>query len=325
MNFEKWMKKRGNNKLNAYAKNPYHVSWIKRMPMWSKIAVPAALAMTAAVVVVSVGVLPHLGMNMNKVAESKAMNSEAQYSSYTPASQASGKDYTPGSQVQSSMNPGEAQEYLSHHRFEYQGTTYECSNITVDSSKGDSNIQVGPLIDTITLTYADNRSKEVKICAFPNIDPEVAVIVCDVANGNETGTYSIYFNNSCHFHDIDDFVDLLSPATEIKIQKILYFDFTIDNDKQAQYSSSSDTEIYDILFADGSIEGYTAMDYDYESSYKYYYIGFDIPAFINYRFTAYFFDSGYIVFNLFGQNHIFELGQSTYQQFASYITTSSVR
>lgn len=319
MNFEKWMKKRGNNKLNAYAKNPYHVSWIKRMPLWSKVAVPAALAMTAAVVVISVGVLPHLGMN--KGAASKAMNSEAQYSSYTPASQAGSKDYTPGSQAQSTMDPGEGLGYNSYLHFSYQGTTYDYSNITVDSSKGGSNIQVGPLIDTITLTYSNNQSKEVKICAFPHIDPEVAVIICDVANDGTGGSYSIYFNESCHFHDIDDFVNLLSPATEIKIQKILYYDLTISDDKQAQYSSSSDTEIYDILFADGSIEGYTAMDYDYESSYKYYYIGFNIPAFVDYRFTGYFFDSGYIVFNLLGQNHIFELGQETYQTFASYVTS----
>ena len=82
MNFEKWMKKRGNNKLNAYAKNPYHVSWIKRMPMWSKILVPSALAMTAAVVVISVGVLPHLGMNK---AASGHKYSDAEYSSCAPS------------------------------------------------------------------------------------------------------------------------------------------------------------------------------------------------------------------------------------------------
>lgn len=55
MSIEERIKKRGNQKLNKYAKNPYHVSWVDRMPLWSKIAVPASLltTMTALVVIIA--------------------------------------------------------------------------------------------------------------------------------------------------------------------------------------------------------------------------------------------------------------------------------
>ena len=289
--------------------------WILRIPMWGKIAVPAALAMTAAVVVISVGVLPHLGMNK---AMNKASNSEAQYSSIAQDKNATTSQYKPGSQPQSTMSEGQSTPLQpTALNFTYQDISYTRSSGTLDSTKGYLKY-LGEKIATINVQGTNQQTKEVNLYNIKNIDSEVAV----AANySSDSTTYYIYLNYSCHFHDIDDFVDLLSPATEIKIQKILYYDLTINDDKQAQYSSFVDTEIYDILFADGSIEGYTAMDYDYESSYKYYYIGFDIPAFVNYRFTAYFYDSGYIVFNLLGQNHIFELGQETYQAFASYVTS----
>ena len=37
-------------------------------------------------------------------------------------------------------------------------------------------------------------------------------------------------------------------------------------------------------------------------------------------YNAYFFSSGYIVFNIFEENHIFELGQAKYQALATYLT-----
>ena len=138
-----------------------------------------------------------------------------------------------------------------------------------------------------------------------------------------TNTYNVYVNNDCHFHDIEDFVNLLSPASEIKVDKILYYDKTAQEDKMATYINYQDTAIYDIWFDDGTIEGYTAIDYDYESSYKYYYVGLKVPAFDGYTFTAYFYDSGYIVFNFLTQNHIFELGQERYQAFANYLTNKA--
>ena len=308
MNFEKWMKKRGNNKLNAYAKNPYHVSWIKRMPMWSKVLVPTALAMTAAVVVISVGVLPHLGMNKGA---SKSRYSNADYSSCAPSydqasTQAESKQ-TPGSQSSAALSKPLLYENISY--------TFSGKNLT----KSKSSESIGPRIGTVTVESPNNQSKEVEIYSFRNIDQEIAIFAKE-ANSN---LYNIYFNYSCHFHDIEDFVNLLSPASEIKVDKVLYYDKTVKEDIMATYINYQDTAIYDIWFDDGTIEGYTAIDYDYESSYKYYYVGLKVPAFDGFTFTAYFYDSGYIVFNFLEQNHIFELGQERYQTFATYLTNKA--
>ena len=318
MNFEKWMKKRGNNKLNAYAKNPYHVSWIKRIPMWGKIAVPAALAMTAAVVVISVGVLPHLGMN--KGAMNKASNSEAQYSSIAQDKNATTSQYKPGSQPQSTMSEGQSTPLQpTVLNFTYQDISYTRSSGTLDSTKGYLKY-LGEKIATINVQGTNQQSEEINLYYIKNIDSEVAV----AANYSFDSTYYIYLNYSCHFHDIDDFVALLSPASEMSINKILYFDKTNDAGVEQKFSNYSDADIYNIFFDDGTIEGYTAMDYDYESSYKYYYLGLNIPALGDINFTAYFYDSGYIVFNFLNDNHIFNLGQQRYQSFATYLDNYKV-
>lgn len=308
MNFEKWMKKRGNNKLNAYAKNPYHVSWIKRMPMWSKVLVPTALAMTAAVVVISVGVLPHLGMNKSA---SKSRYSNAEYSSYTPSYDQA------NTQAESKQTPGSQSDGASSKPLLYENISYTFSGKNLIKSKNSESI--GSRIGTVTIQSPNNQSKEVEIYSFHNIDQEIAILAKE-ANSN---LYNIYFNYSCHFHDIEDFVNLLSPASEIKVDKVLYYDKTVKEDIMATYINYQDTAIYDIWFDDGTIEGYTAIDYDYESSYKYYYVGLKVPAFDGYTFTAYFYDSGYIVFNFLEQNHIFELGQERYQAFATYLTNTA--
>ena len=311
MNFEKWMKKRGNNKLNAYAKNPYHVSWIKRMPMWSKVLVPTALAMTAAVVVISVGVLPHLGMN--KGASKPRYSDAEQYSSYKPA-----PSYDEMSSAnQSKQTPGSQSDGASSKPLLYENISYTFSGKSLIKSK--SSESIGPRIGTATIENLNNQSKEVELYSFTNIDQEIAILAKE-ANSN---LYNIYFNYSCHFHDVDDFVNLLSPASEIRVDKILYYDKTVKEDIMATYINYQDTAIYDIWFDDGTIEGYTAEDYDYESSYKYYYIGLKVPAFDGYAFTAYFYDSGYIVFNFLEQNHIFELGQERYQTFATYLANTA--
>lgn len=52
MSIEEKIKKRGNQKLNKYAKNPYHVLWVDRMPLWSKIVVSTSLLATSVALVV---------------------------------------------------------------------------------------------------------------------------------------------------------------------------------------------------------------------------------------------------------------------------------
>ena len=65
MSFESKMKKRGNKKLNQFAKNPYRKPWYNRIPLWSKIAVPASLMALASAFAV-IMILPKVSNGSTK-------------------------------------------------------------------------------------------------------------------------------------------------------------------------------------------------------------------------------------------------------------------
>ena len=131
MNFEKWMQKRGNNKLNKFAKNPYHVSWIKRLPLWSKVAVPTLMAATAAIVIITVGVLPSFNNDTKSTsgrpqeasassAVSSAAAPEGQDTSQNKSSQAS----SAASHSQASSSPNFYPYYNEFNSLSYNNQSY---------------------------------------------------------------------------------------------------------------------------------------------------------------------------------------------------------
>lgn len=85
---EKKLRKRGMQKLDKFAHNPYHVnkpSFFSKIPLWTKIAVPA-FAMTAVTIVAFVGLISGRGAPTNSANKpSRTAQSEAGYS-YTDAS-----------------------------------------------------------------------------------------------------------------------------------------------------------------------------------------------------------------------------------------------
>ena len=320
MNFEKWMKKRGNNKLNAYAKNPYHVSWIKRLPAWSKVVIPTALALTAAVVVISVGVLPHLG------AKGAAVNSKNDNApSYSSAQKPQGSketSYAPvSSQNQSSYTPGETDSgYRSVHT-KFPTLNYSSREYTLTDAYGSPIVpetSVGQLLYEGSSKAVSLGDEEIRIYAINNIDDEVAVAL----RTRYSNIAYAYFNLDAHFHDVEDFIDLLSPYTEMDITSLIHVNYTGVDVTQAHITNHANyqkTAIYDILFYDTSITGYTAEDYDYESSTEYYHMDLKIAALGVDKFSLDFFDTGYIVYHMFGQNHLFEIGQTRYQELVQYL------
>ena len=320
MNFEKWMKKRGNNKLNAYAKNPYHVSWIKRLPVWSKVVIPTTLALTAAVVVISVGVLPHLGANGAAV-HSKNDNTPA-YSSAERPQESKSTHYTPASsQAQTSYNPGETDSgYRSVHA-KFPTLNYSSREYTLTDVYGSPIVpqaSVGQLLYEGSSKAVSLGDEEIRIYAIKNIDDEVAVAL----RTRYSNIAYAYFNLDTHFHDIHDFKELLNPYSEMDITSIEHIDYTGVEFEQAtvyEYANYKINDIYDILFHDELVSGYIAEDYDYESSTEYFQMTLKVEALGVDSFNAYFFNTGYIVFDMFNQNHIFELGQTTYELIDVYL------
>ena len=205
MNFEKWMKKRGNNKLNAYAKNPYRVSWIKRLPLWSKIIVPSALAMTAAVVIISVGVLP----NFLARGKNASMSRGPKYSSanYSEVSNQEPKSVPQGSHsTQMNTSGGEVQDvdYLSRI---FPSITYDNIEYTLTNNSGSSVVPVTHIDELLfngKMKDVTGTNIDVEVYSIKNIDKEVAVAFKTKYISN----YYAYINLAAHFHDIDDFLNL---------------------------------------------------------------------------------------------------------------------
>ena len=324
MNFEKWMKKRGKNKLNTYAKNPYHVSWIKRVPLWGKIAVPAALAMTAAVVIVSVGVLPNLMANggKNDMSRSPMSNAEQQRSSQTSQDGKGVSRSTPASTIE----PGNPVTDLEKTREKFPTITYDSLSYVLTNNYGGMMVPYKYLGDSLTnekMADINHVQEDVSIYSIKNIDKEVAV-----AFKSRYSNYCFaYYNLAAHFHDIEDFENLLSPRSEMRITYLRHVDYTGKDFANASidvYKNYQNTNIYDIWFEDQELAGYTADDYDYESSTVYYEMNLEVDALGVNNFKAYFFNSGYIVFQMFDQNHLFNLGEARYQEFATYLANYKV-
>ena len=324
MNFEKWMKKRGNNKLNAYAKNPYHVSWIKRVPLWGKIAVPAALAMTAAVVIVSVGVLPNLMANggKNDMSRSPMSNAEQYKSSQSPQDSKGVSHSTPVSTIE----PGNPVTDLERTAQKFPTITYDSLSYVLTNNYGGMMVPSKYLGDSLTngrMADINHVQEDVSIYSIKNIDKEVAV-----AFRSRYSNYCFaYYNLAAHFHDIEDFEALLSPRSEMRITFLRHVDYTgkdFANAEVVSYRGYQNSNIYDIWFEDQELAGYTADDYDYESSTVYYEMNLEVDALGVNNFKAYFFNSGYIVFQMFDQNHLFNLGTAKYQEFATYLANYKV-
>lgn len=84
---EKKLRKRGMKKLDKFAHNPYHVnkpSFFSRIPLWTKIAVPA-VAMTAVTFVASISLISRLGSHAASPASMSNQGEGTYYSTAAPA------------------------------------------------------------------------------------------------------------------------------------------------------------------------------------------------------------------------------------------------
>ena len=84
---EKKLRKRGMKKLDKFAHNPYHVnkpSFFSRIPLWTKIAIPA-VAMTAVTFVASISLINHLGSHATSPASISNQGEGTYYSTAAPA------------------------------------------------------------------------------------------------------------------------------------------------------------------------------------------------------------------------------------------------
>ena len=185
MNFEKWMQKRGNNKLNKFAKNPYHVSWIKRLPLWSKVAVPTLMAATAAIVIITVGVLPSFnndtkstsGRSQEAVSTSRVASSaaapEGQDTSQNKSSQAS----SAASHSQASSSPNFYPYYNEFNSLSYNNQSYGIVSKNKNPVTVDAKYAKGIIEERSYVSHETNSFVKVTLYELTYIDKEYAFAV----------------------------------------------------------------------------------------------------------------------------------------------------
>ena len=256
---EKKLRKRGLQKLDKYAHNPYHVnkpSFFSRIPLWGKIAVPASLV-TAVAVVAFVGLIN--GVSKGNAAPAPGKNDGASH--YAPAEQDTSNDK--GSTGDSSV-PSTAQKQS----IRVNGVDYSFIATGSKGSGGEwsssmyATVQEENLGNLINETTDSNTGANVAIYEIKNYASDTFI----AAKYSNNPNIFACFNEDITFSTIDDFLSKIPFMSDSSIanQKIMLFD---DKPKNKYYEGADTATINSYLFTDtGSASVTTYTPWDGESS-----------------------------------------------------------
>lgn len=238
---EKKLRKRGLQKLDKYAHNPYHVnkpSFFSRIPLWGKIMVPASLV-TAVAVVAFVGLINFGGA---KTPQAPGKNDNASH--YAPAEQDTSNDkgYTGDSSV-----PSTAQKQS----IRVNGVDYAFIATGSKGSGGEwsssmyATVQEENLGNLISDTTDSNTGANVAIYEIKNYSSDTFI----AAKYSDNPNIFACFNENITFSTIDDFLSKIPFMSDSSIanQKIMLFD---DKPKNKYYEGADTATINSYLFTD---------------------------------------------------------------------------
>lgn len=251
---EKKLRKRGLQKLDKYAHNPYHVnkpSFFSRIPLWGKIMVPASLV-TAVAVVAFVGLI-----NLGGAKATQAPGKNDNASHYAPAEQDTSNDK--GITGDSSV-PGTALKQS----IRVNGVDYAFIATGSKGSGGEwlnsmyATVQEENLGNLIKETTDTNTGVNVAIYEIKNYSSD-AFIAAKYSNSPDIFAC---FNEDITFATIDDFLNKIPFMSDSSIanQKIMIFD---DKPKNKYYEGADTATINSYLFTDtgsASVTTYTQAE-----------------------------------------------------------------
>lgn len=264
MSFEKKMKKRGNEKLNQFAKNPYHQELAvveakpqKGFPLWGKILIPTAVMATALVVFVAVGILPM----MSAKGAMKAPNDGEQGGNAHEA--ASYNDYTGKESPQASATPytsGEAGIPVA--KWEDKTIIEKYPNFVYGSIQYD--VRYTDRSEPINETYINQKLADISVRGYDIYKDEAHYINASIYSINsihdtvslaisfegETSYYA-YQNNNYKPQTLSDLLADTCFDEEAIISKGSYMDY-VRSDNNKEYSVVDQATIKDILYSDKS-------------------------------------------------------------------------
>lgn len=256
---EKKLRKRGMQKLDKYAHNPYHVnkpSFFSRIPLWGKIMVPASLV-TIVAAVAFVGLIN--GVGKGNAAPTPGKNDGASY--HAPAEQDTSNDKGPTGY---SSAPATAQKQsirVNGVDYAFIATGSEVSSGEWSSSMY-ATVQEENLGNLISDTTDSNTGASVAIYEIKNYSSDTFI----AAKYSNNPNIFACFNEDITFSTIDDFLCKIPFMSDSSItnQKIMIFD---DKPKNKYYEGADTATINSYLFTDtGSASVTTYTPWDGESS-----------------------------------------------------------
>ena len=317
MNFEKWMKKRGNQKIDKYAKNPYHVSWFKRVPRWVKIFTPIATCATALMIVVLIAI-PTIGrggaMSNDNYKNSKGnpgLEGSNNATLEVPTDNGSRSQNELTSFDGSGHQTGEETQIEKALLSANMSLVYNNNNYTIDGVDG------APMISA---SYVDIKKSDIaavtanaSIYKIRNITEEAALAV----NFDGTSNFYVYINKQCDFSTIEYLKGKLSLQTELKYCYITKISNTDASEDSRVSVANEGADLTNLLFKDGSA---TEKSTDAEKTYQEcYMIEATIPSLGGYNVNIVVYDDGDIRINIFDKIHTYSQNENVFTNLSNYL------
>ena len=247
---EKKLRKRGMQKLDKFAHNPYHVdkpSFFSKIPLWTKIVVPA-VAMTAVTFVASISLIQHFGARNANAQQSNAAASNGKggtyYSTYAPAEHDTSNDkgYTGDSSVPTTALKQSIRVNGVDYAFIATGSKDGGQEW---SSSMYATVQEENLGNLISDTTDSNTGANVAIYEIKNYASDTFI----AAKYSNNPNIFACFNEDITFSTIDDFLNKIPFMSDSSIinQKIMIFD---DQPNNKYYSGADTATINSYLFTD---------------------------------------------------------------------------
>ena len=255
-NIEKKLRKRGMQKLNKFAHNPYHKPFIARLPLWTKIAVPASL-MTAVTCVAFFGLINGLGgaRGGNAALSQQSKYEPDYYSSALHNETSNDKGFTGDSSVPNTTQKKSIR--VNDVDYTFIGTGSKGSDGEWSSSMY-ATVQEENLGNLIKETTDTNTGANVAIYEIKNYASDTFI----AAKYSNNPNIFACFNEDITFTTINDFLNKIPFMSDSSVanQKIMIFD---DKPKNKYYEGADTATINSYLFTDtgsASVTTYTPWD-----------------------------------------------------------------
>ena len=333
-NIEKKLRKRGMQKLDKFAHNPYHVakpSFFSRIPLWTKIVVPA-VAMTAVTFVASISLIQHFGSS-NTPAYS---NAKSGYSNAAVSSQNKAPESGNSQSVAESTVPGSGQEGYKGdtstpegypNGINFQGAQY---GFLAQGGKGEQSAGGWVIVseDKIGAALGDieiSENKSISVFEIKDYSKKAFVAM----KFSDDSRYYATVNSYNTYTSIGDFLEQIPFET---CGKNINGRVTVNKDTapEARYKNADDATVFSYLFSDttpvNDVEGYytSIATPGYGSiSLEYSLTTFDVPSI---SLTVY--SRGYLLIRvgsarLETEINTFNIGVDKYNSVLSYVETLS--